>query len=154
MIDEESYYLTMLQGKQPIDVKAIIFGCIIIGALGAIMDIAMDIASSLTEIKRHAQDIPFSEMLHSGMTIGRDVIGTMSNTLVLAYIGSSLSSILLLITYSSSFFELINREVVIVDLLQALIGSLAILLTIPFTAFVCALMYTKEYTGEHEMMDF
>ena len=150
MVDEESYYLTLIESKNPIDIKAIVFGCIIIGALGAIMDIAMDIASSLYEIKKHARDITFTSMLRSGMEIGRDVIGTMSNTLVLAYIGSSLSSILLLMTYSSSLFELINKEVVIVDLLQAFIGSLAILLTIPITAFVCALLYTSGYTGDYD----
>lgn len=133
--------------------KSIIFGCIVIGALGAIMDISMDISSSLYEIKKHRKDITFSEMLKSGMEIGRDVIGTMSNTLVLAYIGSSLSSILLLLTYSSSLFEVLNREMVIVDLLQAVIGSMAILLTIPFTAIVGAWLFTKGHDGEHDYND-
>ncbi|MDD3863269.1 MAG: YibE/F family protein, partial [Eubacteriales bacterium] len=63
---------------------------------------------------------------------------------VLAYIGSSLCSILLLITYSSSLRELLNRESIVVEILQALIGSTAILLTIPLTAIVCGVMYTQK----------
>ena len=114
------------------------------GAMGAVMDVAMDISSSLYEIRLHARDIGFTSLVKSGIRIGRDVMGTMANTLVLAYIGSSLCSILLLITYSSSLRELLNRESIVVEILQALIGSTAILLTIPLTAMVCGVMYTQK----------
>ena len=67
----------------------------------------------------------------------------MANTLVLAYIGSSLCSILLMITYSSSLMELLNRENISVEVMQSLIGSTAILLTIPLTSIVCAVKYTS-----------
>ncbi|MCL2088814.1 MAG: YibE/F family protein [Oscillospiraceae bacterium] len=68
----------------------------------------------------------------------------MANTLVLAYIGSSLTVILLLIVYSGNFTELFNRESVIVEFLQALIGSLGILLTLPLTAAVCAVLLRRD----------
>lgn len=75
------------------------------------------------------------------MRIGRDIMGTMSNTLILAYIGSSVTDIMLLITYSSSIVELANREVIIADMLQALAGSMAILLTVPFTVVLAGIVY-------------
>ena len=78
------------------------------------------------------------------MTIGRDMMGTMSNTLILAYIGSSLSVTLLLIAYSSSWLALLNREMIVIEVLQALVGSMGMMLTIPLTSLVCAVIYCRE----------
>lgn len=140
-VDEHSYYLTLLNTQNPIDLTSIIFAAIIIGAVGAIMDVAMDISSSLYEISEQVPDITFSRLCKSGMSIGRDIMGTMANTLVLAYIGSSLSCIMILLTYTASSLDLLNREVIIVEILQAVVGSLAILLTVPCTVAVCGILY-------------
>ncbi len=148
LLDEHSIYLTYLDSGVSIDLVALIYAMIVIGAMGAVMDVAMDISSSLYEIRLHARDIGFSGLVKSGIRIGRDVMGTMANTLVLAYIGSSLCSILLLITYSASLRELLNRESIVVEILQALIGSTAILLTIPLTAMVCGVIYTRKPKAE------
>jgi len=142
MLDEHSIYLQYMESGVEIDLVGIIFAMIVIGAMGAVMDVAMDISSSLNEIKQHNMTIGFYGLFKSGMTIGRDVMGTMANTLVLAYIGSSLCSILLFITYSSSLLELLNRENLVVELLQSITGSLSILLTIPLTTLVCCFLYT------------
>lgn len=142
--DEHSIYLQYLSSGVEINLRALIFGMVVIGAMGAVMDVAMDISSSLAEVHHHAPDLGFVELVKSGLTIGRDVMGTMANTLVLAYIGSSLCSILLLITYSSSLMELLNRESIAVEVMQSLIGSTAILLTIPLTSIVCAVKYTSK----------
>lgn len=146
IVDEHSIYLTYL--PVPINLNAIIFGSIVVGSLGAVMDVSMDIASSLFEIRRHSDRISFGRLVKSGLTIGRDIMGTMSNTLVLAYIGSSLSIVLLVITYTDSINELLNREMIIVEFMQALIGSTAILLTIPLTAIVCGIIYVGKQ--EHQ----
>lgn len=140
-VDEHSYYLTMLETETPIDLTAIIFAAIIIGAVGAIMDVAMDISSSLYELSEHVPDITLGKLIKSGMSIGRDIMGTMANTLVLAYIGSSLSCIMILLTYTTSAMDLLNRELIIVEFLTAIIGSLAILLTIPCTVLICGALY-------------
>ncbi len=141
LTDEHSMYITMLSKDKPIDLLGLVFAGIVIGAIGAIMDVAMDISSSMNEIVRHVPDIHFVELLKSGMQIGRDVMGTMANTLVLAYIGSSLTDVMILITYSSSFISLMNKEMVIVEMAQALIASLAVLLTVPFTVIVAGTIY-------------
>ena len=142
-IDEHSYYLTLLDTEVPINLTAIVFAAIVIGAVGAIMDVAMDLSSSLYELSEHVPDITFGSLCKSGMAISRDIMGTMANTLVLAYIGSSLSCIMILLTYSTSAMDLMNREVIIVELLQAIIGSLAILLTAPCTVVTCGVLYLK-----------
>lgn len=144
MIDDESMYLQMLNSDKTIDLKAIIFAAIIIGAIGAIMDVSMSISSALMEVHEKSVNTSFKELFKSGINIGRDIMGTMANTLILAYIGSSLSVTLLLIAYNYSFIELLNREMIIVEILQALVGSLGILLTIPLTSVVCACLYTDK----------
>lgn len=141
MVDEDSLYLQMVQTVSPIDLRGIIFAAIIIGALGAIMDVAMDIASSLYELRRNVPDISAGKLISSGFNIGRDVMGTMANTLVLAYIGSGLATTLLLVAYNVTFVELMNMELIVVELLQALVGSIGIILAIPLTALICAAIY-------------
>ena len=92
IIDEHSVYLQYLSNGKTIDLKALIFAMTVIGALGAVMDVAMDISSSLSEINYRNPDLSFKELYKSGIRIGRDIMGTMANTLVLAYAGSSLCS--------------------------------------------------------------
>ncbi|HWP79473.1 MAG TPA: YibE/F family protein [Candidatus Acidoferrum sp.] len=145
-VDEDSVYLTYLSTANDvsIDLKAIIFAAVLIGAMGAIMDVAMSIASSLWEVREKSQAPTFSALFKSGMNIGRDVMGTMANTLILAYIGSSLSIVLLLTAYSTSPAYLLNREMIVVEILQALVGSFGILITMPLTSFISAAIYTVD----------
>lgn len=138
--NEEStliYYLN----DEPLDLIALIFAAIVVGAVGAIMDVAMDIASSLNELASTVPDITHSQLIKSGFNIGRDIMGTMANTLVLAYIGSSLSCVILLYAYSSSLLDLFNMEMIATELLQALAGSIGIMLSIPLTTFISAYTY-------------
>ena len=141
MVDENAMYLTTINTAHPIDLNAIIFAGIIIGAMGAVMDVGMSVASALHEVKVQAPGITWKQLIRSGLTIGQDMMGTMANTLVLAYIGSSLSVVLLLVSYSASLSELLNREMIIVEILQALVGSLGILITIPLTSLICGILY-------------
>lgn len=143
LMDEDTIYLTFLNTTSPIDLKAIIFAAITLGALGAIMDVAMSIASSLYELRTEAKNPGFRMLMHSGMEIGKDMMGTMSNTLVLAYIGSSLATVLLLIAYNNTLLELLNKEMIVVEILQTLVGSIAILFTIPLTSFVASVLYMR-----------
>ena len=140
-LDEQDYFLVQL--NPDIDLKAIAYSAILVGAVGAVMDVAVDISSSLAEISRKLGWMPFSEMFSSGMHIGRDILGTMANTLVLAYIGSSLCSVLLICSYKVSLLNIFNAEQIVVELLQAVVGSLGILSAIPLTTAVCSLVYNS-----------
>lgn len=139
--NESIHLLTLFE--TPIDLNAIIFAGIIIGATGAIMDIAISISSALWEIKAQAPQTSFRDMFKSGINIGKDIMGSSINTLVLAYIGSSLTVILILLGWGVSLFRLANRELVIVELLQAIAGSFGIFFAMPLTAIICAALYTR-----------
>lgn len=142
--DEHSRYLINLPGGLELNLRAIIFAGIIIGAMGAVMDVAISISSSLWEIKEKAKSITFKELVASGITIGRDIMGTMADTLILAYIGSSLTVVLILSIFSGSVLGLFNSEMIAVEILQALAGSLGILFAMPLTAFFSSLIFLKE----------
>ncbi|MBQ8004909.1 MAG: YibE/F family protein [Clostridia bacterium] len=127
-----------------LDLKALIYASIIIGSVGAVMDVAVDISASLKELAIKLKNPGMRELFSSGINIGRDVIGTMSNTLVLAYIGGSLGS-LLLYSYNNwkSPIYLFNVEIIIVEILKIIVGSIGILLTLPLTALVSSFIYTR-----------
>lgn len=144
---EDSMYLLFLNQERPIDLKAIIFAAIILGAVGAIMDVSMSLSSSLAEIRNKVGEMSAAQITKSGMVVGRDIMGTMANTLILAYIGSSLSVTLLLAAHSNNPLLLFNTEMILVELLQAISGSLGILLTIPLTSIICGILY-RSGTGD------
>ncbi|MCL2200486.1 MAG: YibE/F family protein [Oscillospiraceae bacterium] len=140
----ESMDLLYLPLEVPIDLRALIFAGIIIGASGAVMDVAVSISSALWELREQAPELSFSSIFKSGINIGRDVMASMTNTLVLAYIGSSLTVILLLVVNVGSVTDLFNSELVIVEFLKAIVGSMGILLAMPLTALVCAALFPKK----------
>lgn len=143
MLDDEWVYLYNLNKSEPIDLQAVIFAMIIIGAVGAVMDVAMSIASSLCEIHDKSPNLSTRELFKSGITIGRDIMGTMANTLILAYIGSCLACVLLYVSYSLNITQIINRELIAVEILQSLAGSLGILSALPLTALVSSVLLKK-----------
>lgn len=142
---EETIYI--MQNFE-IDLHALIFAGIILGSVGAVMDVSVSISSSLKEIYEQVDEPTFAGLVRSGITIGRDIMGTMANTLVLAYIGCELSATLLAVVYSSSLTTLFSREKIVEELLQALVGSMGILMTIPLTAVVSSALYVK--TGKRK----
>lgn len=139
-ISQEARHL--LFWEQNINLRALIFAAVIIGATGAMMDVSMSIASALWEIQLKVPDASFRSVFTSGLNIGRDILGTMINTLMLAYISSSLAAILLISSNAFSVVELLNREFIIVEILLALSGGLGVFLTIPLTALICGGIFT------------
>lgn len=142
-VDEDSIYLSLMSTTTPINLNAVIFAAVLIGAMGAVMDVSMSISSSLWEMMETCGEMSFKSLFRSGVNIGRDIMGTMANTLILAYIGGSLSVVLLLSAYTTSLVYLLNREMIVVEILQALIGSFGILLALPLTSLVSALIFIK-----------
>ena len=152
VIDQDSQFLLALPIEHELSLRAVIFAGVIIGAVGAIMDVAMSIASSLWEVSLAGENLSFGRIFKSGLNIGKDILGTMLNTLILAYIGSSLSLILLIsfYTHGTSLIELFNREMIAVEFLRALIGSFGIFLAVPLTAGICGLLYTDKPQANHD----
>ena len=143
VIDEDYIFIMTAELQRSLDLVGIVWGGIVIGSLGAVMDVAMSIASAMNELSENMKEKNFSNMLKSGMNIGRDAIGTMTNTLILAYVGSSLATILLLMIYNKNILSLFNMEMIVVEIMQSIIGSLGILFTIPATAIFAAYFFNK-----------
>ncbi len=120
--------------------KQILFAGILISTLGACMDVGMSIASSLDEIKQKNPEITWKELFKSGMNIGRDVIGTMTNTLILAYVGSSLTLILLFLVCNMNLYEILNKETIAEEVVTAIAGSMGVVYTVPITSFIYSIL--------------
>ncbi len=120
---------------------------ILIGTLGAIIDIAISISSSIQEI--HAKDpwIGQKALINSGMEIGKDIMGTMSNTLVFAYISGSIPMILLWIKNGSSFVDIVNININL-EIIRALAGSIGIIISIPITVYVSVFLLNSSSIGD------
>lgn len=125
------------------DFRGLLFAGIILGAMGAVMDVSMSIASAMYEIERVKPDIQAKDLFRAGMNVGRDVMGTMSNTLILAYAGSSLHLMMLYAAYQVPFREIINRDIIASEVLRAMAGSIGLLFVIPLTALVAAAIGKK-----------
>lgn len=134
--DEEAQMLVFIPQQIELDFKGLLFAAILIGTLGAVMDVGMSIASSMNEIEKAKPDITSRQLIKSGMNIGRDIMGTMSNTLILAYTGGSLHLMLLLMAYDIPFIEIINQDIIATEVVRAISGSIGLVLSIPLTAVI------------------
>ena len=141
--NDESSRILQIFGQNGLDLKAVVFAMVTIGALGSVMDVAMSISSSLSEITSK-KVVTKQEIIKSGMTIGKDIMGTMANTLILAYIGSSLVMVLIYGAAQYPIFQLLNKEEIIVELLQSLVGVIGMLFTIPFTTVLSSVLLTPQ----------
>lgn len=146
--NEDAQMLAFIPQHRAIDYQGLLFAGIMIGALGAVMDVAMSISSAMWEIIAVSPAIRQKQLMQSGMNIGRDIIGSMSNTLILAYVSTSIPVLLLFILFSNGFTEIINLELLAAEVLRAVAGSIGLICTIPLTVqLVGRLHYTR--TQQH-----
>lgn len=138
---EETESLTLITQATGMRLNGILFAGIMVAALGAVMDVAVSLGAALYEIQLLNPKISGRELFQSGMNIGRDMIGTMTNTLILAFAGGSLSTLLVFISYGIQFNQLISSDFFAVEVVQGIAGSSAVILTVPITAMVCAIGY-------------
>jgi uncharacterized membrane protein len=132
---EEMIYLTQ---EMPIKVPELFTAGIIISALGAIMDIGISISSSVFEVSAANPQLTARELYRSGMNVGRDVIGTMTNTLILAFVGSSMAVIIIMMLSRLGYLMFINLNILGLEIIQGIAGSVGLVFTVPMTAFCAA----------------
>jgi len=120
------------------------YSAIMIGALGAVMDVAMSIASSISELKKANPNLNSKELFSSGIRIGKDIIGTMSNTLIYAYVGASLCLLLLFVSFGESYLKIFNFEFMAEEVIRSIAGSIGLIGAIPLTAFFSAWFESKK----------
>lgn len=137
---EENMFL--YTARPDLSFTGILSASMIISALGALMDTAVSIASTVNEIFETDKSLSVKQLFKSGMNVGRDIIGTMSNTLILVYLGSSLTLVLLSSNIDMNKFFNLNQ--VATEILSALTGSIAILFCVPITAIIAAYLIKKQ----------
>lgn len=141
---DEAEGLILARGDTGLKLNGLLLSGILIAAEGAVMDTAMSVASAMTELKTKRPDIGTPELFRSGMQIGRDATGTMANTLVLAFAGSSLNMMILIYSYQVSFNQLMNTDFVAVEVVRGVAGSMGIILTVPCVAAITAWLLTRK----------
>lgn len=147
---EEIMALNYLPQGTVFNFKGLLFASILLGALGAVMDVSMSIASSIDEMKRIDPLMSISRLFQSGMNVGRDIMGTMINTLILAYTGSSFNIMILILAYNKPLLEVINYDLIVVEIVRSLCGTIGLVATIPFTALIAAWLNGKRVKNIQE----
>ena len=136
--------LMTLWNTNRIQVGGLLFSGLLISCLGAVMDVAMSISSAIDEIYRQNTSLTRKELFKAGLRVGRDMMGTDSNTLILAFAGSSVSTLLLDYSYDLPYQQIINSNNIGIAIMQGLAGSFGIVLSVPFTVLICTVLFHKK----------
>lgn len=145
---EENMFL--YTARPDLSFTGILAASMIISALGALMDTSVSIASTVNEIFETDKTLSIKQLFKSGMNVGRDIIGTMSNTLILVYLGGALS--LVLLSNNIDMNKFFNLNQVATEILSAITGSIAILFCVPITAIIAA--YLIKRSSNKQKTDF
>jgi uncharacterized membrane protein len=143
-LDDVEPLLQLRQQGMGIGLRGLLAGGIAISALGAVMDVTMGISSALCEVSAANENLTTLELFRSGMNIGRDMVGTMTNTLILAFLGSSFTLILYLYSIGLQPWQLISSALLSTEVVSSVSGSIGVILSIPLTALITALALSKK----------
>lgn len=132
-----------------LDIRGILFAGIIIGSLGAITDVGISVASAAVEIREANPRIGFTGLMVGALNVGRDVVGTMSNTLMLAYVGAATPLLLLVTGHHMSWLKIFNMELVATEVVRVLAGSIGLVAAVPVTAFLAGLLISTRSSKAH-----
>ncbi|MGN1132737.1 MAG: YibE/F family protein [Ruminococcus sp.] len=127
-----------------IQIGELLFAGILIASLGAVMDVGMSVSSTICEIKDKSPSLNMKELFISGMNVGRDMMGTMTNTLILAFTGGSINTLVFIYAYDYQYLQIMNMYSVGIEIMQGLSASLGVILAVPFTSLVTAILISRK----------
>lgn len=144
-IPDAEALLQLQQTGVPIRISGLLVAGVVISALGAVMDVAMSISSALTEVFAANPSLTAKDLIRSGMNIGRDMVGTMTNTLILALLGSSTVLIIYLYSLSLSSNQFMSSSYLAIEVVSSISSSIGVILAVPVTVLISsfALTYKK-----------
>lgn len=131
-------------GYDFLNIQDLFTGAVILASSGAVMDLAMDIASGVEEVAIHNDTLSKKQLTASGMRIGKSVVGTMTTTLLLAYSGGYITLLMMFAVQGNSLFEILNNPLVAAESVKTLIGSFSLVLVAPFTAIFSGILLQKK----------
>lgn len=126
--------LIFLRQRVNFQLSDILFTCVLISSLGAVLDMTMSVTTALFEVKQVHPAATAKELFRAGMEMGQDMTGTMSTTLILAFAGSAITTLLSLLTYGTQVNQLLNSDYLTLELFQSLVGSIAVVLAVPLAS--------------------
>lgn len=134
---EEAYVLSF---AGTIDIGGLVLAGIVLGAVGAIDDVTVTQASTVFEIRRLRPDLPPSDLVASGLSVGRDHVASTVNTLLLAYAGAAMPILLFFVLANQSVGTVVNGELVAIEVVRTLVGSIGLVSAVPLTTWLAAVM--------------
>lgn len=146
---DEAETLLLITSTTKLQLKDLFLCGILIACMGAVMDVGMSITSAIAELHEVNAGLTAKELFLSGMNIGKDAMGTMSNTLILAFAGNSFNMLLMIYSYGVSFQQLMNTDFVAIEVVRSIAGSMGIICTVPITAFIAAEFYGRKKKEIH-----
>ena len=131
-------------GESGIGISGLVTAGVIVSALGAVMDVAMSISSAVQELTRVNPELTAKALMKSGMNIGRDMVGTMTNTLILAILGSGLTLVVYIYSLGLQPWQLLSSSYMSLEAISAVASSIGVMLAVPLTAAICAVSFGKK----------
>lgn len=130
-------------GYENIDLTAIFQAGIYLACSGAILDLAVDISSALDEIVRTSPGVTRKQLIKSGLTIGKSVVGSQTTTLLLAYMGSYISVMMVYMAQGTPMMNIFNSKMIVAEVLHTFVGCIGLVLVSPLTSLICGVAYTR-----------
>ena len=141
MNDTNGEGLVLVAGQTGLELHWLLLVAVLISSLGAVMDVALSLASSLHALREADGKMSGLQLFAAGMRIGRDMIGTMSNTLILAFAGEAVTTLLLLMAYGWHSSQLFASDYAAIQVAQGVASTLGVVLGVPITSGICAALY-------------
>ena len=141
MNDTNGEGLVLVAGQTGLELHWLLLVAVLISSLGAVMDVALSLASSLHELREADGKMSGLQLFAAGMRIGRDMIGTMSNTLILAFSGEAVTTLLLLMAYGWHSSQLFASDYAAIQVAQGVASTLGVVLGVPISSGICAALY-------------
>ena len=136
--------LLLIAQNTGLNIRMLLFAGMMIASLGAVMDVAVSVLSAVREVALAAGQAKRKELFRSAMRLGRDMIGTMSNTLIFAFVGSALVTMLVFCSYGVQLHQILSSDYLAVELAQGICSTAAVILTVPAAATIGAGYYGKK----------
>lgn len=141
---EDIENMVFVAQNSKLQVGDLLYAGILIASLGAVMDVAMSISSTIEEIHRQKPELTSKELFKSGIHVGKDMMGTMSNTLILAFAGSSLNTMILIYAYIYPYNQIINMYSIGIEILRGVSGTIGIIMAVPFVSLIASVLMKKQ----------
>lgn len=131
-------------GFEGLDLTGIFQAGIYLACSGAILDLAIDISAALEEVHKNNPDISRKNLIASGFTIGKSVVGSQTTTLLLAYMGSYISVMMVYMAQETPFMNILNSKMIASEILHTFVGCIGLVLVSPLTSFICGFIYVRK----------